>query len=113
MNENGNADNGNTTERPAQKVLYPTLAEATVVKPNGHKQRVFEVLKDGTSQGYIWADSCYEALISWARLDCYGARVAEPKVGALSTKDRGAAKLAELTDDELASMGLARKKVRK
>jgi hypothetical protein len=46
-------------------------------------------------------------------LDGYAARVADPKAGGPLTKERVVAKLADFTDEELAEMGLARKKAKK
>jgi hypothetical protein len=110
------ANNGSTTtttEGRATKTLFPTLEAAQAAKPESEKQRVFEVLKDGRVLGYGWGNSVNEALVTAARQDGYTARVAEPKGAGPLTKERVAARLSEFTDEELAAMGLSRKKGRK
>lgn len=102
----------NGKERTPKK-LYPTLAEAQAVKPDSDKQRVFQVLKDGQSVGFAWGNGVYDAIITAAKVAGYVAKVAEPKAGGPVTKEKVAAKLAEFTEEELASMGLTRKKGKK
>jgi hypothetical protein len=111
----GTANNGSTTtaEGRATKTLFPTLEAAQASKPESDKQRIFEVLKDGRVLGYGWGNSVNEALVTAARQDGYTARVAEPKGAGPLTKERVAARLSEFTDEELAAMGLSRKKGRK
>jgi hypothetical protein len=101
------------TERPAHRGRFVTLQEAQAVKPASDKQRIFEVSKGGSGLGFTWASSVNEAIVAVARLDRYTARVAEPKDGGPLTKERVASKLAEFTDEELAAMGLTRKKGKK
>jgi hypothetical protein len=50
------------------------------------------------------------ALVAAARKDGYKAKVSDPKGGGPLTKERVAAKLSEFSDEELAAMGLSRKK---
>jgi hypothetical protein len=101
-------------ERPAHKGVFPTLEDAQAVKPESETRlRVFEVLKDGTSLGFAWGGQVNEAIIEAARRDGYTARVAEPMGTGLLTKDRVGARLVDFSDEELAAMGLARKKARK
>jgi hypothetical protein len=75
--------------------------------------RVYEVLKDGASLGFAWGSRVNEAIIEPARHDGYSTRVAEPEGSGPQTKERVAARLAEFTDEELASPGLSRKKRKK
>jgi hypothetical protein len=85
--------------------------------PSGNgREAVFEVLKDDAAIGYCWAarqGGTAVAVLAATRRDGYIARIAEPKAGGPMTKEKVAAKLATLTDDELAEMGLTRKKGKK
>lgn len=99
------------TERPAHKELFPTLDEAQTAKPQGGKQRVFEVFKGATSLGFTWGSNVNDAIVNAARTEGFAAKAADGK--APVTKERVVAKLAEFTDEELAEMGLSRKKSRK
>lgn len=100
-----------TTERPAHKDLFPTLADAQAAKPEGGKQRVFEVFKGAASLGFTWGSNVNDAIVTAARADGFAAKAAGGK-GPV-TKERVAERLAEFTDDELAAMGLSRKKAKK
>jgi hypothetical protein len=75
--------------------------------------RVDEVLKDGTGRRFSWGGGVNDAIIQAARVDGYTARMAEPKSGRPITKKRVAARLAEFSDEELAAMGLSRRKGKK
>ena len=72
----------------------------------------FIVTSPTGKQSYTWAQSADASITNAARSDGYQAEVAEPKGGQL-TKEKITAKLAELSDDELAELGLSRKKGRK
>ena len=100
-----------TTERPAHKELFPTLDAAQAVKPEGGKQRVFEVFKGAASLGFTWGSNVNDAIVTAARTEGFAAKAAGGK--APVTKERVAEKLAEFTDEELAAMGLSRKKPKK
>jgi hypothetical protein len=100
----------NGKERTPKK-LYPSLAEAQAVKPDSDKQRLYQVLKDGKSLGFAWANGVNDAVVVGAKAAGFSAGVAEPK--AAVTKEAVLAKLGELTDEELAAMGLSRKKGKK
>src|SRR5260370_20274449 len=93
--------------------LYATRAEAEANKPADAPKSLkpFEVLHNGTSKGWVLARGYDNALSSVARLDGYSVSTGGKTVPV--TKDAVAAKLAEFTDDELASMGLSRKKGKK
>jgi hypothetical protein len=100
-------------ERPAHKGTFPTLEEARQVTPPSDKFRVFAVTDHTGKEVYTWAQSVDMAITNAARTDGYAARVADPKGGGPLTKERVVAKLADFTDEELAEMGLARKKAKK
>ncbi len=101
------------TERAAHKRLYSTLADAQEAKPEGeHKMRVFQVFIHAKPIGYTWGTGVYDALINAAKFVGYAAKVAEPK-GREVTKEAVASKLVEFTDEQLAELGLTRKKQKK
>jgi hypothetical protein len=101
-----------TEERPAHKASFLRLEDAKGVKAPSDNFRVFTVTDEDGKQVYAWGQSGDNAIAVAARAAGWKAEVAEPKGNAL-TKDRVAAKLAEFTDEELAAMGLTRKKVKK
>jgi hypothetical protein len=96
--------------------LYATLEEAKAEVPQGKdgqpfKGRVFAVSRPGGQlAGYAWANSVDGAIVIAARAAGWAANVAEPKGTGPMTKERMAARLSEFTDEELAEMGLSRKK---
>jgi hypothetical protein len=97
-------------DRPAHKAIFPSKAEAEGAKPEGeHKMRVFEVFKGAESIGFTWANNVDSAICNLARHDGYGAKVADPKAGGALTAGR----LANLSDEELAALGVKRVKSRK
>jgi hypothetical protein len=97
-------------DRPAHRGIFATKEEAQAVKPEGEtKLRVFEVFKGGKSAGYTWASNVDVAICNLARQDGYGAKVADPKAGGAITAER----LAGLSDEELAALGVKRVKSRK
>jgi prepilin-type processing-associated H-X9-DG protein len=98
---------------PAKK-LYATREEANAASPGPDKPRMklFEVNQHGTSRGFAWADGHAGAIVIAARQDGFAARLADSK-GGLFSKERIASRLAEFTDQELAELGLSRKKVKK
>lgn len=100
-----------TTERLVHKELFPTLADAQAVKPGSDKLRVFEVFKGAASVGFTWGSNVNDAIVTAARADGFAAKAADGK--APVTKERVAERLAEFTDEELAAMGLSRKKAKK
>lgn len=118
MSENSSVESGVESEgkeRAAHKGTFATLEEAKAVKPPSDKAawRVFIVTDKGGGESFTWGFSADMALANCAREDGYTARVAEPKGAGPLTKERVAAKLAEYTDEELAAMGLSRKKGKK
>jgi hypothetical protein len=122
MNENistessGTEDSGaenSSKERAAHKGTYPTLEAVQQVKPPSDKFRVFAVTNPAGREVFTWGQSVDMAITNAARMDGYAARVAEPKGGGPLTKERVAAKLAEFTDEQLAELGLTRKKAKK
>jgi hypothetical protein len=118
--EQGNPEQGHSEgsgsegrNRAAHKGCFPTLEAAQQVTPPSDKFRVFIVTDPAGEERYTWAQSVDMALVNAARGDNWKARVAEPKGAAPMTKERIASKLAEFTDEELASKGLSRKKGKK
>jgi hypothetical protein len=101
------------TERGAHKGAFPTLEAAQQVKPPSDKFRVYRVTSPTGGEVFTWAWSVDGALTNAARSDGYTACVADPKGGGPVTKEKVAARLAEFTDEELAGMGLSRKKAKK
>jgi hypothetical protein len=94
--------------------VFATLEQAQAVGPEDEgKLRVFKVFKGGASLGFPWGTQVSDAIIQAARRDGSTARVAERKGSGPLAKERVAARLAEFSDEELAAMGLARKKGKK
>jgi hypothetical protein len=91
------------------KKLHATRDEANAAKPDKPRLKLFEVVKDGVSKGFCWTDGHAGAICIAARQDGYAARLADAK-GGFFTKEMLAGRLAALTDEELAEMGLNRKK---
>jgi hypothetical protein len=97
----------------ATSKMYATKADAEANKPadatKHHKP--YEVSKGGAAVGWIWARGYDNALALTARIDGYtvslGGKVAPV------TKEAVAARLAEFSDEDLAAMGLSRKKAEK
>jgi hypothetical protein len=100
-----------TEERPAHKASFPTPEAAKLVKAPSDNFRVFTVTDDDGKQVYAWGQSGDNAISVAARAAGWKAEVTEKKGPAL-TKERVQARLAELTDAELAEMGLTRKKAK-
>ncbi len=104
----------NGKERAAHKGMFATLDEANAAQPTGEKSeawRTYEVSKDGAVIGYTWGRGVYDAVCNAAHDAGYTAGVAEPKKGGGPvTKEKVASRLAEFTDEELAALGLNRKK---
>jgi hypothetical protein len=71
------------------------------------KKRLFWVTKGDTIR-WMWAVGSYNALAQTARADGYTSGLAGKETTV--TKEAVAAKLATFTDDELAALGLSRKK---
>jgi hypothetical protein len=103
--------NGAADATPAK--LYATKAEAEANKPTDatKNHKPYEVSKGGSVVGWLWARGYDNALALTARIDGY--MVSLGGKTAPVTKEVVAAKLAEFSDDELAEMGLSRKKVKK
>jgi hypothetical protein len=117
VNEQGQVEhdtngNGNGSKK-APRVLYREEEEAKTHDPGNDKQRLYRVEKDGEVVGFAWSNSLDGALVAAARADGYTAGVNEPKGTGPLTKERAAAKLAELSDEELAELGLSRKTTKK
>lgn len=103
-------DNGGETDAGVPKTLFKTIEEANAAKPEGFdKHRVFSVLRDGEVVGYAWARQPNAALAIAAKAHGYAASVSEKKTAPV-TKEVVAAKLASFSDEELAALGLSRKK---
>jgi len=87
------------------------LAEADKPADASKALRAFEVCKKGTSVGWVLARGYDNAITIAARLlDGYTASTGNT---APVTKEVVAAKIATFTDDELAALGLTRKKGKK
>lgn len=97
----------------ARRKLYGTRAEAEANKPSDATKyfRVYDIAKNGATVGAIWANGYDNALAGVAKLEGYSASTGIKT--APITREAVAAKLAELTDEELAAMGLSRKKAKK
>jgi hypothetical protein len=93
--------------------MYPTLEAAQQVTPPSEKFRIFAVTDPAGEERYTWAHNGQMAITNAAQADGWKVRVAEPKGAAPMTKERIASKLAEFTGEELAAMGLSRKKGKK
>jgi hypothetical protein len=103
----------NSEETAAHKQVYATLDECKAVKPPSEKFKVFAVTGPDNKVRWTWGWTVAEALQNAARADGYTAGLAEPKGGGPLTVERAAAKLAGLSDEELAALGLSRKKGKK
>jgi hypothetical protein len=100
------ADDTKRDELPRK--LFATRAEAEAAKPaNPPKNtKAFEITKSGTVLGWVLAIGYDPAISRAAQLDGYSASAGK---GAKEvTKEAAAAKLAALSDAELAAMGLSR-----
>jgi hypothetical protein len=92
--------------------IYATRSEAEANKPADAPKslKVFEVSKDGASLGFMLGRGYDPCLAALARRDGFAVSLGS---SAPVTKEAVAAKLSEFTDDELAAMGLSRKKGKK
>jgi hypothetical protein len=92
--------------------MYATRSEAEANKPTDAPKslKVFEVSKDGGVLGFMLGRGYDPCLAALARKDGYAVSLGS---SAPVTKEAVAAKLPEFTDDELAAMGLSRKKAKK
>ena len=92
--------------------LYPTKAECEAAKPADAPKslKAFEVTKDGIVQGWMLGRGYDPCLAALARKDGYTVSLGN---SAPVTKEAVAAKLVEFSDEELAAMGLSRKKGKK
>jgi hypothetical protein len=101
-------------DRPAHRAIFATKEEAKGTAPEGeHKLRVFELFKGAKSIGFTWANDVGTSLCNLARAEGYTARLAEPKGHGPLTPERAATKVLELSDEELAALGLSRRKAKK
>src|SRR5262245_7437969 len=98
------------TGEAAPAKLYPTRADAEANKPAEGKKRLFEISKNGTAVGWLWANGYDNALAAAAKVDGYSVSTGN---NAPVTKEAVASKLAEFSDAELAVLGLSRKKGKK
>jgi len=115
MNENSTESGveSSGTERAAHKGTFPTLEACKAVQPPSDKFRVYRVTSPTGGEVFTWAWTGDGALANAARADGYKAGVADPKGNGPVTKEKVAAKLAEFTDEQLAELGLSRKKAKK
>lgn len=92
--------------------LYDTKEEAEAARPEDATKslRVFEVFKEGYRVGFILARGYDSGLAQMARLEGFSVSLGR---GGPMTKEKIASKLSEFTDEELAEMGLSRKKGKK
>jgi len=109
--DQGVATNGTAEETLAK--LYGTKEEAEANKPADAPKgmRPFEVGKGGVVLGWINARGYDHGLSQLAKRDGYS--LSTGKATAPVTKETIAARLGEFSDDELAAMGLTRKKSKK
>ncbi len=113
QNTNGvETTEANGSESKAHLEVYATLVECQAITPPSDKFRTFEVSKDGEVVGYTWASGVGSATQNAAKAAGYTACVAESKRGGAVTKEKIASRLAEFTDEELAALGLSRKKAK-
>src|SRR5260370_10030347 len=93
--------------------LYTSKADAEAARPADAPKSLkpFEVTKNGTAVGWVLARGYDHGLATVARIDGYTVSLGGKT--APVTKEAGAAQLATFTDDELAAMGLSRKKGKK
>ncbi len=101
--------NGTTKAKKDAKVLFPTMDEAKAAGGTD-KQRIYEIVEAGSVVGYTWANGVNDALAVAAKVAGFSAGVAETKTGGPVTKEKVASRLADFTDEELAALGLSRKK---
>jgi hypothetical protein len=101
------------TNGEATPKMYATRAEAEANKPADASKnlRPFEVSKAGAVAGWVLARGYDHALAVVARIDGY--TVGTGTKAAPVTKEAVASKLTEFSDDELAALGLTRKKGKK
>jgi hypothetical protein len=122
MSENTTStSNGGEAKEPkeSRRKLYDTLEAAKAEVPQGKGGKPFQgrvyAVKNAAGElaGFAWGNSVDGAIVTAARAAGWSAEVAEPKGGGPVTKERVAVKLAEFSDEELAEMGLSRKKGKK
>jgi len=101
--------NNGATDSTAK--IFATKAEAEANKPDPlGKKKLFSVTRpDGTTR-WTWSPGYTNAAAEIAREDGYMVSTGTAKE---VTREQVAAKLATFTDDELAAMGLSRKKAKK
>src|SRR5256885_627491 len=105
------ATSGEATEVQAEETtkFFATREECEANKPKDvGKKQVYGVSKDGKTR-WLWAAGYVNAIDAAARADGYMVSKGNKKE---VTKEAVAAKLAEFTDDELAAMGLSRRKTK-
>jgi hypothetical protein len=116
MNETNNTTDS-AAESAAHKAAFASLEEAKKVTPPSKKFKLYKVPRPDGTKAYSWAWTGDAARSNVAKADGYGAELAEPKGFGPLTKERAtafvAARLADFTDEELAAMGLSRKKAKR
>jgi hypothetical protein len=92
------------------KKLHATREEANAAKPADAPKRIklFEVIRNGQSLGFVWTDGHAGAVVIAAREAGYTATLADKKGGGFFSKEMIASRLGAFTDEELAEMGLVR-----
>jgi hypothetical protein len=104
-------DNGTQTQASATDAapakLYASKVDCEANKPSDatKNHKPYEVSKNGTVLGWLWARGYDHALALTARSEGYSASVGN---AAPVTKEVVAAKLAEFSDADLADLGLKR-----
>jgi hypothetical protein len=113
--DSSTTDNGTTqdtgTAQDTTAKMDATRAEADANKPADlGKKRLYCVTRPDGSTCWLWSDGYASAAHTVTRADGYTVSTGKTKE---VTKEAVAAKLAAFTDDELAAMGLSRKKGKK
>jgi hypothetical protein len=92
--------------------IYDTLeaVQAAGCPVDYPKWRLIELKKDGQPAGFTWADGPAAVLRRAAKQAGYAASEYGKTPGGPLTNERAAAKLADLSDEELASLGFKRAK---
>jgi hypothetical protein len=111
--ETSTASSNSSTEAAGNKGPFKSLEELKANPVANDHYKPFAVTDPAGETRYVYARDYNGAIATVARADGWTARTAEPKGTGPLTKERVAAKLAELSDEELAALGLTRKKGRK
>jgi hypothetical protein len=106
-------DGAEQKERPAHLAVFTSLEDAKAVEVPSDRFKAYRVTMPDGSEVFVRAQNTDLAVALVAKAGGWTAGIAEPKVGlGPLTAEKAAAKLAELSDEELAALGLSRRRRR-